>query len=942
MCAATQADSAARLGHDLDVVPPGKSGTLDDSGLIAQEEAWAPAARPAVAQRGETFGRYVVLREIGSGGMGVVYAAYDPELDRRVALKVLARAASEGTGPARLLREAQTMASISHPNVITVHDVGEVEGRLFIAMELVDGVDLKQWLTQGDHVWSDVLEFLVQAGRGLAAAHVQGLIHRDFKPANVLVGNDGLVRVLDFGLARRFGSTGEEAHDSDTADHDDSSSANSHTEQLTRTGAVAGTPAYMSPEQHARAELDAKSDQFSFCITAFEALLGVRPFEGKGRMSLMLATTQGQRRPVPKSTPVPGWVTDAILRGLEPKPGDRWPDMDALLEQLQRPPTSRRAIAAGGLAVAALGGIVAVSLGDGSESPCAGIDDAQALFGDDERQAIRAAFEASHVPYADRSLALAVESLDRYAADWAETRREVCEATRVRHDRSETAHDLASACLDRHRRDFEATATVLAEADAATVEQSASLVRKLPQLQACTNVESLVSAYPAPRPEQREAVEHAETLLSRGRALLRARRDDHALAALRDANEAADASGYPPTIAAAAFELALALNYNSKREEALSTFHRAAQLATRVGDAELLAHVWTEMAVHIALADSGHEEAFRWFDYAEAALPEASNNRWLEIRLREARGTVLAELGRLDEALAELARLDERREPGAPRTYEEELLLGNIYTWKADYDAASRAFEAAGAQLRESHGEDHPFYATVHNGRGVVAYSTGDLATAEASFRAAYDILSAVLPETSQELLFSLGNTAEIQRLRGNYEEAYASMLAVERIVEASFPPVHREAGTTHNNIATCLLEWGKTEESLPRFDAAIEVRRKVHGDQHAYVANSLTGKGRALLAQGRAHDALPLLEEAHAIRNETEAPPRKRAQTEFALARALVSTEGDPERARALARDALRGLEGTDDPTVEQRITAIEAWLDANGDAAPKDPSPP
>jgi tRNA A-37 threonylcarbamoyl transferase component Bud32 len=370
---------------------------------------------PEVSRRGESLGRYVVLRQIGSGGMGVVYAAYDPELDRRVALKVLAAAASEETGPARLLREAQTMARISHPNVITVHDVGEVDGRLFIAMELVDGVDLKQWLSEGGHPWEEVLEVLVQAGRGLAAAHDQGLIHRDFKPANVLVGKDGLVRVLDFGLARRFGSGGDELQVSDTGDVEVSTSLASHTEQLTRTGAVAGTPAYMSPEQHARAELDAKSDQFSFCITAFEALFGERPFKGTGRMGLMLATTQGDRQPVPKSSPVPSRIADAVLRGLEPKPDDRWADMRALLGQLEHKPAARRSRVLGAVTVVAVGSIIALSLGDDAADPCSTLA-TTALLPDAARADVRAAFSNAEVPYADEALAT------RPADPWMRTR----------------------------------------------------------------------------------------------------------------------------------------------------------------------------------------------------------------------------------------------------------------------------------------------------------------------------------------------------------------------------------------------------------------------------------------------------------------------------------------------------------------------------------------
>ena len=920
-------------------MPHAKTPTLDDSGLAPGDDDWLPPA-PVVAQRGESFGRYVVLREIGSGGMGVVYAAYDPELDRRVALKVLGRAAADETARARLLREAQTMASISHPNVITVHDVGEVDGRLFIAMELVDGLDLERWLAEGDHAWSDVLGVLVQAGRGLAAAHAQGLIHRDFKPANVLVGNDGLVRVLDFGLARRFGSSGEDVHVSDTADVETSSSHGSHSEQLTRTGAVAGTPAYMSPEQHARADLDAKSDQFSFCVTAFEALFGERPFAGNGRMSLMLATTQGDRRPVPKSSPVPAWISEAIVRGLSSKSADRWPDMAALLEQLERQPPSRRAWLLGGLGAVVATGIVVASTGS-REDPCDTIASETPLR-PEVNDAMRDAFERADVPFADQALAHAQRSLDTYAQAWTAARVEVCQATRVRGDRSETVHDLSVACLDRRRRDFEAAAQVLAEADAATVEQSAALLDRLQPLAPCQDVESLISAYPGPDPERAEAVEAAETILSRGRALLGARRDTEAVEVLREAKQAAEQSEYLPTLANAEFELALAMTHTAQREAAMQGYHRAALLATRIGDDALLADVWLKMGRHLFQNDSEHDRGFQWFDYAEAVLDRLDDAFTLESELREARGTALAELGRLDEALAELDRLEAGRPQGERSTFSEELLRGNIYTWKADFDAAEAAFERAAERLRERHGEAHPLFSAVHNGRGVLAYSRGDLADAEMQFHRAYDTAVATLPEDSQDLLFSLGNIGEIQRLRGDYENAYASMLAVERIVTKSFPAVHREVGTTNHNIASVLRDWGKPEPSLPRYDVALEVRRKVHGERHMYVANTLTGKALALLDLDRPKDALPLLEEALSIRGETEAPPRKHAQTEFGLARALAETGGDLERARVLARTARGRLVSQSDEAVSERIAEIDRWLSAHGGDADDEPTPP
>lgn len=895
-------------------------------------------------RQGTSFGRYVVLHEIGAGGMGVVYAAYDPELDRRVALKVLGEAAGTDTGRARLLREAQTMARLSHPNVITVHDVGEVEGRLFIAMELVAGCDLKHWLEE-TRPWEEVLSVLIQAGAGLAAAHDQGLIHRDFKPANVLVGDDGLVRVLDFGLARRFGSF-EDPPPSETGDLDLSSSHNSHTEQLTQTGAIAGTPAYMSPEQHARGELDGKSDQFSFCITAFEALFGERPFDGNGRMALMLQATQGERRPIPKSTPVPSRISGAILRGLEPKPSERWADMRALLGQLERRPTSRRTVAITSVAVVALGGVVAVSLDNEESRPCAELESLPAdVLPGKLRGEIRGSFAAAEVPFAEQALVHALDTADAYAQEWSRVRLETCKATHLQHDRSENLHDRSVACLDARRRDFDATLAVLAEANAQTVEESATLLSNLSPVQPCADAEALLEAYPAPAPELAESVEAAEAVLSRGRALLGARRDGEALEVLRQADEAATASTHPPTMASAALEFSVALSRNSQRELATETFHRAGQLAARIGDDRLLAHAWIEMGRHLFHAQSAHDEALRWFDYAEAVLERVPDRFTLELDLREARGSALAEQGKLEEALQELETLDAHRPPGKKRAWGEEVLRANINTWKGDFPAAEAAFGRATERALETMGEDHPVFAGIHNGLGAIAFSTGDLVAAEAGFRRAYAIMSAALPDDSQDLLFSLGNLGEIQRMRGNHEDALESMLAVEALVTKAFPPVHREVGTTNHNIASNYREWGKLEESLPRYDVAIAVRREIHGTRHVYVSNSLTGKGLALLDLGRTDEALPLLEEALSIRSETGAPPRKRARTEFSLARALALTGGDMTRARTLAKDARDRLRAQDDDTAADRITKIDAWLAEHGGDrgdVPTAPTPP
>jgi len=269
------------------------------------------------------LGRYAVLRTLGAGGMGVVYAAYDEELERRVAIKVLhPRFSEDGESRARILREAQAMAKVSHPNVASLHEVDVEDRRLFVVMEFVDGPTLGGWLTAAPRSEREILEVYRQAGRGLAAAHAAGLVHRDFKPDNALVGRDGRVRVVDFGLARASGAP-------DPASG--RSSPNLLIRPLTRPGALAGTPAYMSPEQHGSASFDARSDQYAFCVALWEALMGERPFAGDTVTALMHSVRSGQfTRPATDRDVSPALLR-TLRRGLAAEPEERWPSMDDLL-----------------------------------------------------------------------------------------------------------------------------------------------------------------------------------------------------------------------------------------------------------------------------------------------------------------------------------------------------------------------------------------------------------------------------------------------------------------------------------------------------------------------------------------------------------------------------------------------------------------------------------
>jgi len=315
---------------------------------------------------GTKVGRFVVEGQLGAGGMGVVYAAHDRELDRRIALKVLKGAVDEEQR-LRLMREGQAMARVTHENVITVHEVG-IEGSLvFLAQELLDGGTLREWL-EGKHTQAEILAKFVAAGRGLAAAHRAGLVHRDFKPDNVLLGKDGRVRVSDFGLARSLVSSETMTETVPGGSPIDPLGQTTKTEvdlanpmmTMTRTGAVMGTPLYMSPEQHLGKNADARSDQFSFCVALYQALYGDVPFAGKTAPALADAVIEGRMQPPPKSASVPSRIRKILLRGLATKPADRYPTMYALITDLTFEPGKRRrrvAIIATVLALSA-GGVV--------------------------------------------------------------------------------------------------------------------------------------------------------------------------------------------------------------------------------------------------------------------------------------------------------------------------------------------------------------------------------------------------------------------------------------------------------------------------------------------------------------------------------------------------------------------------------------------------------
>ena len=361
-------DRPGTEGHDETL--PARSQVADRVMRAAIAESMFGAAHVPPARAG----RFELLRSLGSGGMGTVYLARDPQLGRKVALKVLRPDLHDASVAARLQREAIALARLSHPNVVGVHEVGNVDGEPFVAMEYVPGGDLAKWLHDHPEAsrprTAQGLSILLEAGRGLAAAHGAGLVHRDFKPSNVLLGDDGRARVADFGLAHAQG-LGDDPHDAaTTGDGCDATDAPTRSlgaaeggptqsqpatnqDRLTLTGTIMGTPRFMSPEQQRGGVVGAASDQFSFCVTAWLVLYGATPWP---------AFPVASEPPSPPPG-APSWQVAVLLRGLAEDPADRYPDMNALLAALAHDPTRRRRamVGSGVVLVAATSGLAGFS-----------------------------------------------------------------------------------------------------------------------------------------------------------------------------------------------------------------------------------------------------------------------------------------------------------------------------------------------------------------------------------------------------------------------------------------------------------------------------------------------------------------------------------------------------------------------------------------------------
>ncbi len=859
---------------------------MDGERTLGPDEASAPSDREL-----HSLGRYVVLRPIGSGGMGAVYIAYDPELDRKVALKLL----HGETSPQRrraLLMEAQAMAKLAHPNVAAVHDVGEHEQAVYMAMELVEGVTLRAWLADERRSWRQILEPFIEAGRGLEAAHARGLIHRDFKPDNVMISKAGRAVVLDFGLARPTRGAASQGID-------DESLSGAVLAEAT-VGRVSGTPAYMAPEQSMASELTAAVDQFAFCVSLWEALYGERPFEGPTYARMLANISDGRvRRPRSKRR-APRWLERCLLRGLRPDAEQRWASMTRLLSALERGRDRWRwQVGMVGVLTAA------VPLGVGVErdrrrerehekrvAACTAEGEAiLEVWNDGARARLRSGLLATGASFAEDSVATLTPWLDDYAETWKNGRFEVCLHTTVDGDWSNDESERALWCLEDRQLQLEATVDQISAGDAKAARRAVRLASYLDPVEPCLDVK-LLEGLPAPPRELRDEIRGVRARLIETDRL---RHRGHQAEALEEATAArtlAEDLGWPPLRASARFTEGRCLFEADRLAEADLVLTDAYFDATTVGSIEVAFRAARSL-VTVNNAHRRFREAMIWSRHADAVAKDK------------------VDPGRLDEA-------------------EGHYVLATTHAGLGDEAARLEAAEHALELRTQTLGESHPITAAAQGELASAYVQQGRSEDALRLARQAHDTWLEAVGPAHPRTVGAAERCMETALALGRPQEALP--YAERNVAVYENPDANNESrlGDAVYRLGLVYQEARRFRDAAHAFERATAIFKDVYGTESRRVVAGLIHTCNALRKRGLHDLATSKCEEA------TEVAQGLSRNREEALAWALESLAsvrlslGRPDEALALRLDALAKREAA----LGSKHAALVVPLGVLGDA--------
>ena len=946
---------------------------------LASVHHWKPL------KRGDALGRYLVLELVGEGGMGQVYSAYDPKLDRKVALKVLAPSRGRHqASQARLIREARALARLSHPNVVAVFDAESIDERVFIATEFVVGQTFSQWLKSEVRSRADILGVLSQAGQGLAAAHQAGLVHRDFKGSNIMVGETGRVVVLDFGLARQTDDPRVADVLSDEAEIERETARHAVTEPaVTRIGAVLGTPGFMAPEQRRGESVGPAADQFSFCTVAFQALTGTLPtkdLDGLAAASL----SPGLRR--------------LLERGLAESPDDRFPSMPALLDRLTHEAGRARRRWLG--LVFSLTILVILAIGTGwwreharQQSRCGtGAQLFSEVWNSQRQAALRSSLldsrqaqpqAGSSSPPINPSTTAAVwrsttVGLDAYADQWAQMYRQVCEATHQLGRQSHELLDLRMDCLDQRQKEVDAALRALADGKAGRFQAAPRLISNLPSLEVCRDTRALRSPSPAPQdPDQRRELSRLRQNLATVKALWLVGDYESGRQTADDLATTAQGFGYWPLTAEVLLEKARFLESNGDGEAADRALMKTLLAAQAGGHSRVAAEALVRRVRVQGYLLHQVDEAAQTAAQAASLLERLSEPASLTAELDEVRGLLAVQQGRLDQArqLFEAAVETKSSLFGPTHLSLAPALsrLGDVALEQGRLEEARPLLERALAINRRHLGGDHPNVAGTLAQLGMLALEQGAFETALAHHSEALAIRRQTAMEQPVRVAMSLTDTANALGGLGRFDDALANFEQAVQIFETELGPDHAFLAVALSNLAATHIRQSRPQQAVPLYERALNIQRATYGPDHLRTLQAVfnyaealrrqgqvdsaisrlegvlerlpphagtssmllidtrTALGEAHLELGRAGLALTLLEESLADRPQSGRRPDLWAKNAFALARTLKTLDQDPQRADQLARSALEQYRHKP-LSYGAEIAAIERWLELQG----------
>lgn len=954
--------------HEPPAVSPGSEPASGRASV--SQDASTLALPPGDAEAGpELAGPYVLADQIGAGGMGVVYRAHDPRLDRSLAVKIM-RTDARGSPAQRLMREAQAMARVTHPNVVEIYDVGTEGSRVFIAMELVEGGTLAT-LVKSRPPRGQILDAFIAAGRGLIAAHATGLVHRDFKPDNVLIGSDGRVRVTDFGLACATSATElapPSSDDEPRAREQDSQGAVDTVEvgieapriavrdsgrateasaaapvrgfghtALTGAGLAMGTPRYMAPEQHHGQPTDARADQYAFCVALFEALTGEAPFKAESPRDLAYAKNDKQFHNNALVEGLPPDLRRALLRGLEPDASDRWPSMRALLAVLERARSRKRRIAIG----TAVSGTILVSVGVAAALVLSGPDDSacdldaervDGVWGRDRARTIAAAVTATELPYAADTWARIDARVATYVEAWRATHAKVCVARAARGVAPDGPGDAGTHCLARRLAELDSVATVLEAADEAVVEQSVALVLSLAPPTPCGDPASADTIAPPP-PDARTLAAWLQ-LGKRAKAIELSLLTGGVADVLPRAEQMlvdAQAAGWPPLRVQALTTLGDVYAATDKRDAAREAYTTAYWLAVEERLDRLAANAAVEMLYLVGQDELDEEGALKWARHARSAA-ERINDAYIPARVASGLGSLYQIKGqpRRAEQYFTTALDIYTREVGEDSNPVAMTLsnLGIVHQALGDYETALRHQERAFELITRQLGPAHPTRRTTVAALAATLGRLGRFDEAIAKAQAVVDLTIASRGEHSLAAAEGLSNLGSLEESAERYGPAARHQRAAMAISLDLLPDDHPYRAATQINLGMTLVRLDQLAEASTMANGARRQLERVAEDHPYRVYLAILDTSLAL-ARGDAAAAHRAGEAGAALCSAgVEVEPGVCAEVRGLLGQALwVDAPAQRPRALALAREAERQLKSPG-YTSPAGLRALSAFL--------------